>query len=102
MKKNHKHTVTVKFYNPAYLPKDYKDDLPNWKSNYNNRKVKNNPKEIESITCSTAGNTFEIIFWSEKPLPAGREVQSLRRLSEDIAATYPEIVTHKSHVLISA
>ena len=77
--------------------------FPTLVTNYNNHKVKFNPKEIDSISLSKLiKNAVVIDFWSEKELPKGRELMSLRRVSEELAAHNPKVVIGKSHVLISA
>lgn len=97
MKKNHFYLVEVRLMNNDSLL-DYNQYIPKWKSNYNLHIVKDNPKEIKSIVM-TKNNTMLVEVWTEKPLPKGREVQSLRRLSQEMANTNPNFVVGKSHVL---
>lgn len=103
MKRNHHYVLTATPANPDINIEDYEDLFPTLKSNYNSHNVKCNPKEIDSITLSEDINNAVVIdFWSEKELPYGRELQSLRRISEDLAAHDSSVVIGKSHVLISA
>lgn len=69
---------------------------------FNNRKL-DNSKKIEDISLSDkvpGGIVFD--FWTEKKLPSGRELQSMRRISLELAKLDPSLVVGKSHVLISA
>ena len=69
---------------------------------FNNRKL-DNPKKIEDISLSDkvpGGIVFD--FWTEEKLRSGRELQSMRRISQELAKLDPSLVVGKSHVLISA
>ena len=102
MKKNYHYILSATPANPNIDIKNYVNYFPTLKANYNNHPVPINPKEIDSIRLSeTEENTIVFDFWSEKKLPVGRELQSLRRISEDLAAFDHSVVTGKSHVLIS-
>lgn len=103
MKRNYHYTVYAKPANPKIDIKKYVSYFPVLQANYNNHVVAFNPKQIGSIRLSnTKANTIVIDFWSEKKLPAGRELQSLRRVSEDLAAYDKTVVIGKSHVLVSS
>ena len=69
---------------------------------FNNRKL-DNSKKIEDISLSDkvpGGIVFD--FWTEEKLPSGRELQSMRRISQELAKLDLSLVVGKSHVLISA
>lgn len=103
MKKNYYYKLTATPAKSTIKIDDYTDVFPKLIKTYNSHTVKFNPKEIGSITLSeTVDNAIDITFGSEKPLPKGRELQSLRRLSEGLALYDSTVVTQKSHVLISA
>ena len=83
--------------------KDFEPYFPILKRGFNNHTVKNNPKEIDDIYLSDdVDNCIVFDFWSEKELPSGRELQSMRRISEKLADIDSSIVIGKSHVLVSA
>ena len=83
--------------------KDFEPYFPSLKRGINNHTVKNNPKEIDDIYLSDdVDNCIVFDFWSEKELPSGRELQSMRRISEKLADIDSSIVIGKSHVLVSA
>ena len=83
--------------------KDFEPYFPSLKRGFNNHTVKNNPKEIDDIYLSDdVDNCIVFDFWSEKELPSGRELQSMRRISEKLADIDSSIVIGKSHVLVSA
>lgn len=102
MKKNYHYTLSATLANPRINIKTYVHYFPTLKANYNKHIVSFNPKEIDSIRISDTNNSTIIFdFWSEKKLPIGRELQSLRRISEDLASYDNAVVIGKSHVLIS-
>ena len=102
MKRNFHYVLSATFVNSNKQAGNYVHYFPTLIRNYNNHIVTHNPKEIDSI-CLSISNTNIIIFdfWSEKQLPRGRELQSLRRVSEDLACYDKSLVIGKSHVLIS-
>lgn len=101
--KNYHYIISATPANPDVAIKNYIDYFPTLIANYNRHVVRTNPKEIDSIRLSdTRANTIIFDFWSEKQLPSGRELQSLRRVSEDLAAYDKTIVIGESRVLISA
>lgn len=103
MKRNYHYILSAAPANPTVDLRNYVNHFPTLISNYNRHLVRNNQKEIDNIRLSnTIKNAIEIDFWSEKELPAGRGLQSLRRISEALAAIDPSVVIGKSHVLISA
>lgn len=103
MKKNFHYIIEATLANPLIDIKDYVKYFPLLKKHYNNHIVSYNPKEIDNISLSpNKENVIVFDFWSEKELPAGRELQSLRRISEDLASYDVSVVIGKSHVLISA
>ncbi len=103
MKRNYHYILSAAPANPTVDLRNYVNYFPTLISNYNCHVVCNNRKEIDNIRLSNMiNNAIEIDFWSEKELPAGRELQSLRRISEGLAAIDPSVVIRKSHVLISA
>lgn len=102
MKRNYYYTLSATPANPNVDIKNYVNYFPTLIANYNSHVVSVNPKEIDSIRLSkTKDNTIVFGFWSEKKLPVGRELQSLRRISEDLAAFDHSVVIGKSHVLVS-
>lgn len=102
MKRNYHYIISATPANPNIDIKNYVNYFSTLQANYNNHLVLINPKEIDSIQLSkTKANTIVFDFWSEKELPVGRELQSLRRISEDLAAFDHSVVVGKSHVLIS-
>lgn len=102
MKRNYHYVLSATFANSNKHARNYVHYFPTLMRNYNNHIVSYNPKEIDSI-CLSESNADTIIFdfWSEKELPRGRELQSLRRVSEDLAYYDKTLVIGKSHVLIS-
>lgn len=101
MVKAFNYVVDVKLVNKNYSLYSYKNFTSAWEKNYNAHTVKDNPKEIDTISIAK-NDIMSVSFWTEKPLPVGREVQSLRRLSQEMAKTNPSFVIGKSHVLCSA
>lgn len=86
-RKNYHYILSATPANPNVDIKNYVNYFPTLKVNYNNHLVPINPKEIDSIRLSeTEENAIVFDFWSEKKLPIGRELQSLRRISEDLVA----------------
>lgn len=82
--------------------KDFEPYFASIKRGFNNHTVRNNPKKIDNIYLSEdVDNGIVFDFWSEKELPSGRELQSMRRISEKLADINSSIVMGKSHVLVS-
>lgn len=103
MNKNFHYVITAVPAKIGVNIEDFETHFPSLKKAFNNHTVKNNPKEIDNIYLSNVVNNGIVFdFWTEKKLPLGRELQSLRRISEELANIDPAIVTGKSHVLISA
>lgn len=100
MKKNYRYTVTAVPANARVSLSDYAAHFPDIVGRFNAHKVRNQ-KRIESMELLPQ-NAVAFVFWTEKPLRAGRELQSLRRVSEALAGYDPAIVTGKSRVLVSA
>lgn len=104
IKRNHNYKLKAKPINPNVKLKEFEEHFDDIKDGYNSHKVRH-PKEIDSIKRSdTEGeeNIILIDLWTEDPLPAGRELQSVRRVSEALAGYDKTIVVPKSHVLVSA
>jgi hypothetical protein len=102
MKKNFHYVITAVPAKSSVDIKDFESHLSNLKSTFNGHTVKKNPKKIDDIYLSEdVDNGIVFDFWSEKELPAGRELQSMRRISEMLTKIDSSIVTGKSHVLIS-
>ncbi len=103
MNKNFHHVITAVPARSDVNMNDFEPYFPSLRRGFNNHTVKNNPKEIDDIYLSEdVDNGIVFDFWSEKELPAGRELQSMRRISEKLADIDSSIVIGKSHVLISA
>lgn len=103
MKKNFHYIIPAIPARTSINIKDFEPYFPSLKSGFNNHTVKNNPKEIDNIYLSEEiDNCIVFDFWSEEELSAGRELQSMRRISEKMADIDSSIVTGKSHVLVSA
>lgn len=102
MHRNFHYILSATPANPKVNIKKYVHYFPTLISNYNQHVVSLNPKEIDHITLSKVKkNTIVFDFWSEKKLPVGRELQSLRRVSEDLAAYDSTVIIRKSHVFVS-
>ena len=102
MQRNFHYVLSATPANPNINIKNYIHYFPTLIYNYNQHVVSYNPKEIDRITLSKVKkNTIVFDFWSEKKLPVGRELQSLRRVSEDLAAYDSTVVIGKSHVFVS-
>lgn len=102
MKKNFHYVITALFIKNDVDVKRFEPHFSRLICSFNNRKM-DNPKEIEAIYLSDkvpGGIVFD--FWTEKKLPTGRELQSMRRISQELAKIDPSLVVGKSHVLISA
>ena len=103
MNKNFHYVIPAIPAKPGFKIKDFEPYFPSLKRGFNNHTVKNNPKEIDDIYLSDdVDNCIVFDFWSEKELPSGRELQSMRRISEKLADIDSSIVIGKSHVLVSA
>lgn len=103
MNKNYSYKLKATSYNPDIRLKDFEKYFNDIKKSFNSRKV-TNQKEIVSIKISNIkgeGNVILIDLLTEKPLPSGRELLSVRRVSEALAGYDASIVVPKSHVLIS-
>jgi hypothetical protein len=102
MTKNFHYVLTAVPAKSSVELKDFESHLSNLKSDFNGHTVKRNRKEIDDIYLSKdVANGIVFDFWSEKALPAGRELQSMRRISKMLADIDSSIVTRKTHVLIS-
>lgn len=102
MKKNFHYVITAVFIKNDVDVKRFKPHFTKLMDIFNNRKL-DNSKKIEDISLSDkvpGGIVFD--FWTEKKLPSGRELQSMRRISQELAKLDPSLVVGKSHVLISA
>ena len=102
MKKNFHYVITAVFIKNNVDVKSFEPHFTELMHIFNNRKL-DNPKKIEDISLSdkvSGGIVFD--FWTEKKLPSGRELQSMRRISQELAKIDPSLVVGKSHVLISA
>lgn len=102
MKKNFHYVITAVFIKNDVDVKRFEPHFTELMHIFNNRKL-DNPKKIEDISLSdkvSGGIVFD--FWTEKKLPSGRELQSMRRISQELAKLDPSLVVGKSHVLISA
>lgn len=102
MKKNFHYVITAVFIKNDVDVKRFKPHFTKLMDIFNNRKL-DNSKKIEDISLSDkvpGGIVFD--FWTEKKLPSGRELQSMRRISLELAKLDPSLVVGKSHVLISA
>lgn len=103
MKKNFHYVIPAVPARTGINLKDFESYFPDLMSEFNNHIIKNNPKEIDNIYLSEEiDNCIVFDFWSEKELTAGRELQSMRRISEKMADIDSSVVIGKSHVLVSA
>lgn len=103
MKRNFHYVIPATFAKNGVKSKDFEPYFPSLKRCFNNHTIKNNPKEIYDIYLSDdIENGIVFDFWTEKELPAGHELKSMRRISERLADIDSSIVIGKSHVLISA
>lgn len=103
MNKNHYYVITAVPAKAGVDIKDFEIYFTKLKTKFNAHTVKDNPKYISKLYLSeTVDNGIVFEFWTEKPLPTGRELQSMRRISEELAKIDHSIVIGKSHVLIAA
>lgn len=102
MKKNFHYIITAV---PAKSGVDIKNFQPYFsilKAAYNKHIVRQNPKVIDDISLSKkVKNGIVFDFWSEKKLHSGRELQSMKRISESLVYIDPSVVVGKSRVLVS-
>lgn len=101
MERNFNYKLKATPANPNVRLKNLEEHFDDIKDGYNKHKVRH-PKEIDSIELSDKeDNVILIDLWTEEELPAGRELQSARRISEAFAEYDKSIVIPKSRVLVS-
>ena len=103
MNKNFHYVVTAIPARSGVKSRDFEPYFQCLRREFNNHTVKKNPKEIDDIYLSEdVDNGIVFDFWSEKELSSRRELQSMRRISEKLAAIDSSIIIGKSHVFVSA
>lgn len=102
MKKNFHYVITAVFIKNDVDVKRFKPHFTKLMDIFNNRKLDN----LRRLKISAYRTKFPVelflISGSEEKLRSGRELQSMRIISQELAKLDPSLVVGKSHVLISA